>query len=104
MSLEFRKDIGNLKLSAQKALLGNVLPNLRAVCVDCEVGKIFVSFYVDGKISKENMESYNNTVDQIIADFLKDEKKNDSELSIVQLDYPEKMPLKGDWVYYRSED
>lgn len=99
-------DIGDLKLSAQRALLGNVTPNLRAVCVDIEDNVISAIFFCDKEISEEDFELYEQAKDQIIADFCQPQASFDQpefSLETVRLDYPEKMPLKGFWVYYRNE-
>lgn len=95
-------DIGELKLSAQRALLGNVTPNLRAVCVNVEENVISAVFYCDKEISEEEFELYEQVKDQIIADFCNLQELEFS-LETVRLDYPKKMPLKGFWVYYRNE-
>jgi hypothetical protein len=100
-------DIPSLKLSVQRALLGNVSPNLRAVCADIKSHEIFANFYYNGEISEEDREMYNSAVDQILADFFYMEvegKETVFHLPIIRLDYPEKMPLIGHWVYYRNEN
>ena len=43
--------IGFLKLSAQRALLGNVTPNLRAVCLNYKDYVIEIIFFYDKGIS-----------------------------------------------------
>lgn len=100
-------DIVNLKLSAQRGLLGNVFPNLRAVCVKSTKNLIFVCFYINGEITENEKESCESTLDNIIADFCnltENEKEIEFETPIIRLDYPEKPPLIGQWVYYRNEE
>lgn len=100
--------VGDLKLSVLRGLLGNVFPKLRAVCVNSKENLIFVCFYCDGEISEDDKELCESTLDDIIADFchLVKEGKDSMEFEtpIIRLDYPRKMPLIGDWVYYRHED
>jgi len=100
-------DIAHLKLSVQVGLLGNVFPNLRAVCVNSEENLIFVCFYCHGEVSDEDKELCESTLDEITADFFyasEDKPVIEFETPIVRLDYPKRMPLRGDWVYYRHED
>ncbi len=101
-------DVVNLKLSAQRGLLGNVFPELRAVCVESTENLIYVCFYCDGEISAENKDLCECVLDDIIADFYNRTKEGEPEIEfetpIIRLDYPKKMSLKGRWVYYRHED
>jgi hypothetical protein len=96
----------DLLLSIQRALLGNISPNLRAVCTKLEEKAINIYFYYDKKISDENCELSAHTIDQVMADFWENEDGNEIEFytPILLLNYPQKMPLVGDWVYYRHED
>lgn len=100
-------DIVNLKLSAQRALLGHVFADLRAVCVNISENIIQVYFYIDGEISEEQKELCESVVDEIVADFchikIKD-KDVEFETPFIRLNYPKKQTLCGHWVYYRSED
>jgi hypothetical protein len=92
-----------LKLSAQRGLLGNVFQKLRAVCVESQENLIFVCFYCDGEISDEDRECCESTLDDIIADCPRSPEM-EFETPIVDLGYPKKMPLIGEWVYYRYEN
>lgn len=98
----------DLLLSTQRGLLGNVFPKLRAVCVNSTENLVFVCFYCDGEISEEEIEHCESTLDDIIADFCNLAKEGEEEVEfetpIIRLDYPKKMPLTGDWTYYRYED
>jgi hypothetical protein len=96
-------DISDIKLSTLRGLLGNILPELRAVCVDSKKNLIQAYFYIDGRISEELNESCESTIDQIIADFCHFQEIV-FETPILQLDYAKKMPLIGEWVYYRHEE
>ncbi len=97
----------DLKLSVQSALLSNIFPRLRAVCVDSQENLIFLCFYCDGEPSEADRECCESVLDEVIADFfyaLEDKPVIEFEISIVSLDYSKKMPLIGEWVYYRYED
>jgi hypothetical protein len=96
-------NIINVKLSAQRGLLGNIFPELRAVCVDSKKNLIKICFYIDGEISEKKKECCESTLDQIIADFCNLQEEIEFETPIIRLDYPQKPILIGYWVYYRQE-
>jgi len=99
--------IGKLKLSAQRALLGNVSANLRAACVYFQDNIIHTTFYYDGEISEDSHELAESVLDEVIADFVFQKGENGKEFEfetlILRVDYPNPMPLNGHWVYYRHE-
>ncbi len=100
-------DIGYLKLSAQRGLLYNVFPELRAVCASAEENLIYMAFFIDGEITEEQRECCASVLDDVLADFFQvnPNEKDDLEYEapIIRLDYPQKPPLRGFWVYYRYE-
>jgi len=55
-------------LSAQRALLGAVFPQLRAVLVSAECQQWRVQFYFDGEISSQNREAMEIAATEIVAD------------------------------------
>lgn len=93
----------DLILSTLRGLLRNVFPELRAVCVESRENLIFVCFYCDGEISDDNKECCESTLDDIFSDFSYI-PGIEFDTPIIRLDYPKKMPLIGEWVYYRHED
>lgn len=95
-------DIKFLKLSALAGLLTNAFPTLRAICVDSRENLVFVCFYCDGEISEEDNECCESTLDEVFASCAY--PTIEFETPIVRLDYPKKMPLIGEWVYYRHEN
>jgi hypothetical protein len=100
-------DIDDLKLSTQRALITNVFPNLRAVCVDSRDNLIYLCIYCDGEASEDDKECCESILDEVIADFFyasDDKPVIEFEMPVKRLDYPKKMPLIGEWVYYRHED
>lgn len=96
-------DLRSLKLATLAGLLGNVCQKLRAVCVDSKENLIFVCFYFDGEISDDDKECCESTLDEVFASFSYISTM-EFETPIVRLDYPKRMPLIGEWVYYRHED
>lgn len=99
-------DIIRVKLSAQRGLLGNVFPELRAVCVESKESLITIYFYIDGEISEDQKECCESALDDITADFFVSNNKEKElifDTPILRLDYPSPPPLVGHWVYYRHE-
>ena len=88
------------RLSIQKALLGAVTPSLRAVTIDLDENtkKLFVSFFYDGEISDEFFDLASVAITEI--DLPEYELLDDQ---IIRLDYPAKIPFKGQLVYLRKE-
>jgi hypothetical protein len=97
-------DMTYLLLSVQRALLGSVIPALRAMVVDLDVtSKILcINFYYDCEITEEVHDLSSCIVTEIIADFPSDYLNNLDE-NVIQLNYPKKIPVKGKLVYLRKE-
>lgn len=91
-----------VKLSLQRALLGEVSDNLRMVAADCndEQNKITVFFYFDGEISPQNAESANCICAEVSGDF--DETTSICDTPI-RLDFPERLPPHSLTAYLRQE-
>lgn len=91
--------LSDLKLVAQRALLGEVSPSLRAVAVDWIGNTIIVYFYNHGKITSNLHDDFISIGTDIIANF------NDAMIDekMIRLDYPEPLPLHEFWVYKRKE-
>lgn len=99
--------VGDLKLSAQRGLLGNIFPNLRAVCVNANDHLIQIYFYHKNSISEKEKALCEDVVNQIITDFAQNRQEKSQikfDTAIVHIDFPKKMPLIGHWVFYRQED
>ena len=97
--------LARARLATQKAMLGIVTPELRAVSVSQEGNIIFVCFFYEGEIFAELKALWQNALPQI-QESLKNECK--VELQIIRLDRPQKVPLKGwpgnGWfAYHRKE-
>jgi hypothetical protein len=98
----------NLELSTQRALLGSVPPKLRAVSVNSVENVIYVYMCFDGEISKKDHMLCESTINKIKADFSCPENTKHKDLkiepSIIRLDYPHKVPFKGNVVFCRYEE
>ncbi len=86
-------------LSAQKALLGAVGPNLRGCTIGWTKTKITWLCYFDGPMSDEDKELMRCVGTEIIADF----PDMMIEEKMVRLDAPKKMKKLQGWAYVRKE-
>ena len=88
------------KLSIQRALLGYVLDNVRAVAFTLMEQCLNIIFYIDGEILEENIESSSCVEAEVIADY-------DSEYKIsvkcLRRDYPSLIEDNGVRVFQRQE-
>jgi len=93
---------GYAHLSASRALLGAVTPNLRVVTIKIspEQKMVIVCFFYDGEISEEDFETANTAITEIISDFPPDYDLDDH---IERIDYPNPIPLDGRVVFERKE-
>ena len=71
---EFRS---NLFLAAQKALLGEVTPNIRAVAVGF-IGKrqLQIIYYLENEPTDDDWESINLVTSEILSDFIFEEEES----------------------------
>ena len=92
-----------LKLSAIRALLGAVFPQLRAVYVFAANSEWRIRFYVDGVISEGDRESLSIAATEIIADLPTGFSWTDE--AVERLDCPLEMVPPADWepVFARKE-
>ena len=91
--------IVDLLLAAQRALLGEVVPSLRAVAIDWNNNTILVYFYNDGEISSELWDDYSCIGTEIVASF---SNAHVSE-KMIELNYPIRLPEHKYWAYRRKE-
>jgi hypothetical protein len=91
-----------LLLSVQRALLGAVPHNLRAVTCDWEGTEIKLRFVFDGEIAEENYEDAQIVGTEVVADFPAPWTISED---IVRLDYPGGMcpGALALWAYLRKE-
>ncbi len=89
-------------LGIQRALLGVVMPALRAVIVD--IGEketlLYIRFYYDGEISSEMIEDWECALTESIADF---GRGFSFDTRVEKLPYPQEIPFRGRYAYLRKE-
>lgn len=92
----------NVLGSIQRALLGAVTPNLRAVDIVIENEQRFdVIFYYDKEISEDEEELSSLVETEFISDFSEPDYQTNRILRVLQ--YPNKIPQNGFLVYKRYE-
>ncbi|HDK6330971.1 hypothetical protein AAHY48_19675 [Klebsiella variicola subsp. variicola] len=90
-----------LKLSVQRALFGNVTPNIRAVVAELSGKNISLLFYFDGQIDDDDKELVSVIETEIIADFDEDFTV---DTTVKRLDPPQPIKNKhGLLIYIRKE-
>ena len=89
------------RLSIQRALLGEIFPQLRAVVFTIAEHDIDIRFYVDGLINETDAESASCVETEVIADY---EPEDTITTRCIRLDYPEPINDDGIWVYQRREN
>lgn len=96
------KDLGNALLSTQRALLGAVTPELRAVLINLdEEEKIFyIRFFYHGSVSQDLIELWDCAITEASAGI---DPHYDLDEDVQRLDYPEKIPFQGCYAYLRKE-
>lgn len=98
MDLSDRK--AEIRLSAQRALLNEVPPTLRAVVLSVEEQSVEVRCYFDGPISEEDRESISCVETEMLADR---EPHEEVIARCIRLDTPASIDDSGVWVYARRE-
>ncbi len=87
--------------SVQRALLGRVTPNLRAVHINIDNEQIILSFYYDKSPSEEEIELSSLADTDFISDFPGPEFKTDCKVLVVP--YPQMLPGAQFYAYQRFE-
>jgi hypothetical protein len=89
-----------LGMSVQRALLGQVSPQLRGVAVDEDGQLIRLRFFINGPVSDDDTLSASEVETELLAD-LSSNRKVDTE--VVRLDTPQPLPDSELWVFQRRE-
>ena len=91
-------------LSVQRALLGEVTPEMRAGSVGWSAAEIRVRVYVDGPISDDVRDEFDAcAITQIVADFAWPERGDPRvELEFIRVDEPAPIPYVGAPVFARA--
>ena len=94
--------LGYALLATQRALLGIVSPELRAVVIDIDKEKklYYIRFYHDGEASEKQIDLWECAMTEASADL---GIKCIVDGFVIRLDYPEKIPLRGRYAYLRKE-
>lgn len=87
-------------LEIQQALLGEISSKLRAVIVFYGDNNIHFDCYYDGEILEDDIESMSCVETELISMF---PENHEITHAVHRLDYPNPVPKKGIWVYYRRE-
>lgn len=86
----------------QKALLGHVTPNLRAVCYEVKSEKeVTIDFYYDQKPSEEELQLVQLAIKQLKSDLPSREYSVDSKIIVIP--YPKHFPKTMNLSYLRYE-
>ena len=95
-------ELSDVLLATQRALLGVITQELRAVIVDLDNEKnvVYIRFYYHGEISEELIDLWDCAITEVIAamdlEYVLDQ-------GIERLDYPQKIPVRGRYAYRRKE-
>jgi hypothetical protein len=89
-------------LAVQRALLDTITPELRAVVVDFSQKNksLYIRFYYDRKVSEKLIDLWQCAITEASAAFNADYSLDDG---VERLDYPQKIPLRGQYAYLRKE-
>ena len=92
-------------LSAQRALLGDVKPYVRAISLDVTKSLLKLWVFHDGPVPLEDIENFDAVVvAQMVADFPDPDKSDPScEFEFVRIDQPGKIDPRGEFIFYRWE-
>lgn len=96
---------GRVLLSVQRALVGQVTPQMRFIAVEFSSERIHVIVWHDGAISECISADFDDgAITQIVADFPWPERGDpQTSFEFVRCDYPQRPDFKGTLVFGRSE-
>jgi len=86
-------------LCLNRALWGEVSPELRAAMIIWENKPFHLYFFYDGKISKEDYQSAKRAALEVISSY----PKHKIDFDILRWDYPKPIPKEGELIYLRRE-
>lgn len=87
-------------LSVQRALLGRVMPSLRAVVVQWRAREVRVRCYFDGEISEADREEMSCAETEVIADYRPEVAV---KFECLRVDAPGSISDENAWAYARKE-
>ena len=89
-------------LSANRALLGAITPNLRAITLDYDEKNLILRAYFDEKVNEDEKEQIDVALTEMIADLYQDIEKYNYDP--VDLPFPHKMECLKEWIFMRCEN
>jgi hypothetical protein len=91
-------------LSVQRALLGEITPEMRAVEVEWSPERILLRVFTEGEASEEVREDFDaSAVTQVVADFPEPDRDDPRvEFEFVRCDSPARIPVRGTLVFSRA--
>jgi hypothetical protein len=91
-------------LSLQRALLGEITPEMRAVAVQWSPARVTIRVYTDGEAPAEIREGFDaSVVTQVVADFPYPERGDPTvAVEFLRCDAPSRLPDWGHLVYARA--
>ncbi len=92
--------VARAKLSAQRALLGEVPPALRAVLMSVNDSSIMAHCYFDGPIHPDDAESMSCAETEMAADCAPDVEVT---FECIRRDAPQRIDEAGIWIFARRE-
>jgi hypothetical protein len=92
-------------LSLQRALLGEVTSNMRAISVEWSTDRIKIWVYYDGPVDEDIVDDFDaSAVTQVVADFPYPDKGDPKiDFEFLRCDIPQKIGNRGEFVFYRNE-
>jgi len=90
-----------VRISVQKALLGRITENLRAVQVECSNELVFLHFYYNEQPTEVDIKLAEEATKEISTIFSNEVKKFKNET--VHIPYPDKVPSREYWIFFRYE-
>ncbi len=92
-----------LPLSLQRALLGMITQNIRAVYADWNDLQVVLYFFFDGEFTEDEAEEVSCIETEVLADILDIDQSIRSKTQCIRLDYPGLINCSGICVYGRKE-
>ncbi len=95
--------IVDAKLSLQRALVGEITPEVRAVAVDVNMRQIIVRVYHNGSASDELFDDLDASMSEVYADFPGDGSEAiEVSLRLLRSDEPDPIPMLGLPIFARK--
>jgi hypothetical protein len=93
---------GSVLLSVQRALLGEITPNMRAISVSWSPREILIRVYIDGPIPRGLQDDFEaGMAAQVVADFVYPDQGDPAVLpcEFIRVDAPQRVPHRDGEVF-----